>query len=366
MNPNTDFYQLLQVNLNAKKEDIISAYRRLSKLYHPDISGLPQAQERMAQINIAYDTLSNDTKRQAYNNTLNKENESVELAAAEAKEIINKYFTALLKCDYQKAFHLLDIGDRLRVGVRAFTEWRKAVHNLYEILEFKIHQGQYIAGLVLENTHYNTAIKFIIDVWEKDHSCGRIESYSLTKYVVFEDGNPGVYLGYLDLDEIAKTLGSQARELEQNLMRENWQEHLRNYDSISGLLTREGLLLESRRELYRAVRYRQPLIVALFSLETNDHSSTRLFTPCLQAAAQALKKSLRLTDIPAYLGNGLFAVLFFELKKRHATLIIERTLKKTEQAAGAIFKEGISASYAYEPYNGGNLDNYLNRLAAKL
>ncbi|MCL1905506.1 MAG: DnaJ domain-containing protein [Clostridiales bacterium] len=367
MNQNNDFYQVLQIGFNAEKADIISAYRRLSKLYHPDVSGLPHAQELMSQINIAYDTLSDDMKRQAYNNSLGQRaSQSVAGAAKEAKNVITEYFTLLAQCDYEKAFRLLSASDRQRVGIRGFTEWRQAVHGLYAIREFNIRQGQYVAGFKLENGRIVTAIKFFVDVLEKDMASHRMEHYCFNKYVVFEQGQPGVYLGYRDLGEISKTFGSRAREREQDLMQQTWQKHLQHNDRITGLLTREGLLAESRPELYRVHRYKRPLTVAVLSLKPARLPGESLSLPCLDSAAQALKKALRITDIPAHLGNGVFVVLFFELKKRHAALIVERALKKAEQGARSLCKDGLSAAFAFEQYLSGPLESCIDRLTERL
>jgi hypothetical protein len=48
-----------------------AAYRALSKKYHPDINRLPEAQERMSQINTAYDILGDSLKRRDYNQLRN-------------------------------------------------------------------------------------------------------------------------------------------------------------------------------------------------------------------------------------------------------------------------------------------------------
>ena len=61
-----DFYGILQVHPRAEKEVIDAAYRRLAAKYHPDVSQLSDATERMKQINTAYEVLSDPVKRAAY------------------------------------------------------------------------------------------------------------------------------------------------------------------------------------------------------------------------------------------------------------------------------------------------------------
>ncbi len=61
-----DYYEILQVHPKAEPEVIEAAYRRLARLYHPDVSRRPDAAERMRQINLAYEVLSDPQKRRAY------------------------------------------------------------------------------------------------------------------------------------------------------------------------------------------------------------------------------------------------------------------------------------------------------------
>src|SRR3972149_4145084 len=61
-----DYYRILQVHPRAEKTVIDAAYRRLAAKYHPDVSRLPDAVERMKQLNIAYEVLSDPVKRAPY------------------------------------------------------------------------------------------------------------------------------------------------------------------------------------------------------------------------------------------------------------------------------------------------------------
>src|SRR5947209_13766919 len=62
----SDPYRTLQVEPSADLEQIHAAYRRLARLYHPDLNPTPQASERMAAINAAYRLLSDPRQRAAY------------------------------------------------------------------------------------------------------------------------------------------------------------------------------------------------------------------------------------------------------------------------------------------------------------
>lgn len=61
-----DYYDILGVSRNASQSDIQAAYRRLVMQYHPDINKSPDATKKMAEINEAYDALSDPEKRKKY------------------------------------------------------------------------------------------------------------------------------------------------------------------------------------------------------------------------------------------------------------------------------------------------------------
>ncbi|MFN2190597.1 MAG: molecular chaperone DnaJ [Candidatus Promineifilaceae bacterium] len=61
-----DYYEILEVDRNASKEDLKKAYRRLARRYHPDVSSEDGSDERFKEINEAYEVLSNDNSRAAY------------------------------------------------------------------------------------------------------------------------------------------------------------------------------------------------------------------------------------------------------------------------------------------------------------
>ena len=63
-----NYYEILEVSTNASKEVIKNAYRALIKKYHPDsYTGDKEfAQEKVKEINEAYETLIDDDKRLLY------------------------------------------------------------------------------------------------------------------------------------------------------------------------------------------------------------------------------------------------------------------------------------------------------------
>lgn len=67
-----NYYEILGVSKNATADDLKSAYRQLAKKYHPDVYASKSdaekkaAEEKFKEINHAYEVLSDDQKRAAY------------------------------------------------------------------------------------------------------------------------------------------------------------------------------------------------------------------------------------------------------------------------------------------------------------
>jgi len=75
-NPEKDYYDILGIDPSASEEEIKNAYRRLAKLYHPDINATgdrhePNA-EKFREVAEAYAVLSFHEARVKYNNARQK------------------------------------------------------------------------------------------------------------------------------------------------------------------------------------------------------------------------------------------------------------------------------------------------------
>ena len=94
-----NYYEILEVDKNASKEIIDKAYRTLVKKYHPDLKEHEEkleAENKIKEINEAYDVLSDKIKRNEYNKTLKNDFISMEeynLLIYENKKLRNELNT---------------------------------------------------------------------------------------------------------------------------------------------------------------------------------------------------------------------------------------------------------------------------------
>ena len=66
-----NYYEILGVAKDASNEEIKKTFRRLARLYHPDVNpGNKTAEEKFKDINEAYDVLSDENKRADYDKLL--------------------------------------------------------------------------------------------------------------------------------------------------------------------------------------------------------------------------------------------------------------------------------------------------------
>ena len=68
-----NYYKILKIPRNASQEEIKKQYRELAKKLHPDKSKEKKTEEVMAEINEAYEVLSNQERKEKYDKYLGED-----------------------------------------------------------------------------------------------------------------------------------------------------------------------------------------------------------------------------------------------------------------------------------------------------
>ena len=67
-----DYYVILQIEKTASQDEIKNQFRKLAKKWHPDRKQGDDAEKKMADINMAYEVLSNPQRRKMYDQHFSK------------------------------------------------------------------------------------------------------------------------------------------------------------------------------------------------------------------------------------------------------------------------------------------------------
>lgn len=90
-----DHYAALGLNSAATLADIKKAFRQQASLHHPDRNAAADAAARFRAVQEAYEVLSDETRRQAYDD--NRRRNLLDSPIDTAREIWQNYFNPLIE-----------------------------------------------------------------------------------------------------------------------------------------------------------------------------------------------------------------------------------------------------------------------------
>lgn len=108
-----DYYSILGIQRDASENEIVKAFRRLAKKYHPDRNNSPDAKQKFMEIYEAYEILKDPDKRSAYDKIYNRHFVNQETQDKDAHENIN-YWAQKARENFSK-YYSLNLKDFLKV-----------------------------------------------------------------------------------------------------------------------------------------------------------------------------------------------------------------------------------------------------------
>ena len=387
-----EYYKLLGVSAGAGIADITSSYRRLCRIYHPDVSDDPKSEELMKRINVAYTALREKLWREdalreraftarprsryaaqdasAAHAAAKERAERARNAEKEAYAALYGYFRAISGYDYAAAYEYLSSYDRRRITQEGFAGWRRSVARLFPMREFKISGGPVGTAVKFNDGKTLYARRYRVDVVEEHLPDGKMRSEEVEKLVISENGVWRVFLGYKNIGELARTFDERFEARQKQNVAKSWDEYYAGLYPEYNMFSISGLRKAVSREIYRQKRFGGALAFAAISVNPSGSARGAAREALIRSAARTINDMLRETDVPAYAGDGVFALLLVGLRKKDAADVLRRLVGRIRDEAGPQLGEKADMDFAcgtyQDPASFHDLNKVLERFHKKL
>jgi hypothetical protein len=217
--------------------------------------------------------------------------------------------------------------------------------------EFRIAKGSSVAVITWGGDKSFYARKFRIIVTEDNHTARKKKTDDIEKLVINEGGSWGVFLGYKEVTELTRTFDERFETKRKNEVRKRLEEYSAGFYAEFDMLSIDGMKKQIAKELYRQRRYGGSMTFAAISIKSGGGRTTGQ-AELLRSAAKSILTTLREVDVPAYAGDGIFAIMYVELGKRNAEAVIKRLLDTIRKNAGPQIGAQAEIKYEYGSWSG--------------
>ncbi len=377
-----DYYRILQVHYLAGPEVIESAYKRLAKKYHPDISRNKSSEETMKKINQAYEVISDPERRKQYDqeqkdkynrpcggdcSQKNAHGRNMKSFAA-AKAVLDEYFRGIMDNRFDCSYELISDIDKQNISRDDFIIWQSAVSKVFHLKEYSLRIYGAGSGKTIDRHIFSDTVEFGVDVVEHNTVMDMMEKNSFTKTTVLEDGKWLVYLGYKDLQPLIDKFKSLTGLLTAKTVISELIESHSRIDSLTGLLNQRGIIERIENEILRYNRYGNIFSLIMCDVDivkaANASMKQEALEYAVKFAGEILLNSLRKLDAVGRWGEKSFLILLPETGRASALKAaqkLSRILKQKNLAyEGRTY--GISAKFRTVEYES-SLEESLDRVS---
>ena len=366
-----DYYMVLQVHQNAEPDVVESAYKKLCMKYHPDRNPTPEAQQKIRQINAAYEVLKDEKLRgeyfnewQRYNQVFYKRNirnEKPVWGDESAKKVITQYFFCLSNGLYEDAYATLCSADKKNIKYPHFAQWQRSVSEIYKIHNFHVVESKRFDSFLMEDYEACTAERYTVKLHEENLVNRTEVQYSLYKFAVYESGQWRIYLGYRDVLALSLELRKNAN----NGASKN------NFSAASsghmGILSSDMFVCRAELEVERHKRYYNPFVIGAVGIIAPQMSTDILKKQQLISFTElTLHRKLRNLDALSHLGNGQFAILLAETRLGDAKRVCERLERGIQQEGYATFNIKLRLKFKLVEYSKGTVNELIEACRGKV
>lgn len=323
MRARPDYYRILQVHLLAEPEVIESAYKRLAKKYHPDVSSARDAAARMKQINEAYEVLKDPDRRRAFDAQFNGQHreaaekedirtEQNEESAHPAQDILTQYFSAIQDRRLKDAYDLLSGADRRNISADDFAKWQGAVAKVYHLEEFDCSANKTADNRRLGGVLYRRVAEFSVVTLEHNIVMNSLEKDIISKYVVLEQDGWRIFLGYTDIKPYITKFEDLSELLTAKEVISEMVEFYSNRDHLSGLFNKKGFIEEAEKEIWRCGRYGNPFSLMILEAQAGKRNEQEWKEQLIAWTGTLLKNRFRKLDVIGRWEETRFMILMPE------------------------------------------------------
>ncbi len=361
-----DYYRILQVHHDAGQEVIEAAYRRLSRMHHPDVNRSPFALEKMKTINNAYEILGDIERRRAYHIEWLERVPLVSRYRAErmnpsakdqAEDIVEAYFGDLLNEEWESAYYKLTFSDRSRIPLTDFIEWRQAVSLVFRIGSFRLKYFSGYKDCDYAGEVYSEIRHYSVTVSEMNIESGTVSEETTQKYVAYDHGSWKICLGYSDLSPVIlkfrQIAESKAENKAEKIEDEAYSEAGILMDADTRVLSRKGFLALAEHEIMRSKRYEGPLTMITVGMadanqkkHDSDHETARetaretdqdLFMMAVIHTIETIRCNTRETDLVGRWNKTRLAIILTETALESAAVVFDKLLALIQTCAQGRF-----------------------------
>ena len=182
----SNFYEILGVNNEANEAEIKKAYRQLSLKYHPDRNSSEEAVSKIQKINEAYETLSDEQRRQQYDHELKHGGGGGMPPMGEEFHDINHIFNMMFGGGGIPGMHGINIQSG-GPGIRIFHGGMPGMHAMFH---HHVHQEaepiQTVIKITLEQSFHGCVFPLEIERFNIENNARTTEKETL--YITIPQG----------------------------------------------------------------------------------------------------------------------------------------------------------------------------------